>query len=204
MGEALFERAGVERVAEQKLGGGDRGPGIVDLMGALQARQRQVQQSRRRAEDEPAVLLVHIEVAAGDMERRANLIGARLDHAKRFGLLPADHARDARLEDAGLFARDLRKRVAEKGDMVDRDRGDRGKRGLRHDIGGVEPSAQSGLEQQIVGGVSAKARKAAAVVISNSVISSPPLAASARARQSTSTSSAIGAEPCGPASTTRS
>ena len=108
VGEALFERAGVERVAEQKLGGGDRGPGIVNLMGALQARQRQVQQSRRRAEDEPAVLLVHIEVAAGDMERRANLIGARLDHAKRFGLLPADHARDARLEDAGLFARDLR------------------------------------------------------------------------------------------------
>ena len=47
-------------------------------------------------------------------------------------------------------------------------------------------------------GVSAKARKAAAVVISNRVISSPSLAASARARQSTSSPSAIGAEPCGP------
>jgi hypothetical protein len=85
------------------------------------------------------------------MERRANLIGARLDHAKRFRLLPPDHAPDARLEDAGLFARDLRQRVAEKRDMVDRDRRDRGERGLRDDIGGIEPSAQSGLEQQIVG-----------------------------------------------------
>ncbi len=53
-------------------------------------------------------------------------------------------------------------------------------------------------------GVSAKAMNAAAVVISNSVISSPPFAASARARQSINLSSEIGASPSGPARTMRS
>ena len=37
---------------------------------------------------------------------------------------------------------------------------------LLDDIGRVEPAAKPGLQQQQIGGVSAKARKAAAVVIS--------------------------------------
>ena len=104
-----------------------------------------------RLEDETPVLLVHVEIAAGDMQRRADLLGAALDHRERLRLLPADHARHARLQDAGLLAGDLGQGLAEKGHMVDRDRRDRGQQRLADDIGGIEPSAQSGLEQQQIG-----------------------------------------------------
>ena len=69
--------------------------------------------------------------------------------------------------------RDLGQRVAEILLVVVVDRGDDSDRGLRDHIGGIEPAAQTDFEQQIVGGRAAKARKAAAVVISKKVIGSP-------------------------------
>ncbi len=81
-------------------------------------------------EDETPVLLVHVEIAAGDVERRADLLGPALDHLERLLLLPADHARHARLQDAGLLAGDLGQGLAEKGHVVDGDRRDRGEQRL--------------------------------------------------------------------------
>ena len=71
--------------------------------------------------------------------------------SKRFRLLPADDARHAWLEDAGLLAGDRGKRVAEKGHVVDGDRRDRGGKRLVDHIGRIEPAAKSRLQQQQIG-----------------------------------------------------
>jgi hypothetical protein len=66
----------------------------------------------------------------------------------------------------GLLGGDLGERVAEELLMVHVDRrDDREARAVDH-VGRVEPPAEADLQQRHVGGVSAKATKAAAVVIS--------------------------------------
>ena len=79
------------------------------------------------------------------------------------------------LEDAGFFGRDLLERVAEKIGMIDRNgRDDGGERTIDH-VGRVEPAAEADFEQQHVGRMAREQQHAAAVVISNTVIGSPPL-----------------------------
>jgi hypothetical protein len=99
-------------------------------------------------------------------DRRAEADGAVLDHLERFVLLAAHHNGDAALDDPGLFAGDPGQRVAEELLVVHVDRrDDREARGVHH-VGRVEPPAKPDLQKGHVGGVSAKATKAAAVVIS--------------------------------------
>ena len=81
MREPALDRAVRQRVAEDEARRGDGSAGIVDLMPAVEARQRQVDQPRRRLEDQPPMLLEGVEVAPEHMQRRAELFGARLDHA---------------------------------------------------------------------------------------------------------------------------
>ena len=148
----MLQRARGECLAEQQTGGGDRRAGIVDLMASVEARERQIEQARCGLEDETSMLLVHVEIAARHVQWRAELLGPALDHRERLPLLPADDARHARLQDAGLLAGDLRQGFAEKGHVVDGDRRDRGQQRLVHEIGRVEPSAEARLEQQEIGG----------------------------------------------------
>ena len=76
--------------------------------------------------------------------------------------------------------------------MVHRDRRDQAQARPGDDVGGVQPAAETGLEQHPVAGSSRKARKAAAVVISKKVIAAPALAASQRSRQAARRASASG------------
>ncbi len=64
---------------------------------------------------------------------------------------PDDH-RHARLDDAGLLERDLPQRRPEIQLVIEGDRGDRGGEQSRwsHDVGGVEPSAESDFEHRDV------------------------------------------------------
>jgi hypothetical protein len=62
--------------------------------------------------------------------------------------LPADDARNTGFQDPGLLAGNCPERVAEEGDMVDGDRRDGGRQRLLDDIGGVEPPAKPGLQEQ--------------------------------------------------------
>ena len=77
--------------------------------------------------------------------------GAGLDHLERVGVLAADDAEDAGLEDAGLLAGDLGQGVAEVLLVVDGDRGDDGEARPVDDVGGVEAAAEPDLEQREVG-----------------------------------------------------
>jgi hypothetical protein len=104
-------------------------------------------------------------LAVGE-DRGAKPVRTRLDHLERVVLLAADDHGDAALDDARLLGGDLGERVAEELLMVHVDRrDDREARGV-DDVGRVEPPAEPDLQQCHVGGVSAKAAKAAAVVIS--------------------------------------
>ena len=150
MGDAECERLFLQLVAEHEARGGDGVAGIVDLMAPIEPWQRQVEQPRLGLKDEASLLLVHVEVAAGDMERRAELFGTRLDHVERLALLAADNARHAPLQDARLLGGDRGEAFAEKTHMIDRDRRDCGRKRLLDHIGGVEPAAESGFEQQQV------------------------------------------------------
>ena len=151
VGQPLLDGANRQGIAKGDARRGDGSTCIVDLMPAVEARQRQVDQPRCGLEDQPAMLLEHVEVAAEHMQRRADLLGARFDHLERFPLLAADDAGHARLEDACLLTGDGRKRVAEKRDVIDGDRRDRrGKRLVDH-IGRVEPAAKAGFQEQQIG-----------------------------------------------------
>ena len=141
MRQPLLDRANRQGITEGDARRGDGSTGVVDLMPAVEARQRQVDQPRRRLKDQPPMLLEHVEVAPKHVQRRADLVGARFDHLERFPLLAADDARHAGLEDAGLFAGDCRKRVAEKRDVIDGDWRDRGGKRSIHHVGRVEPAA---------------------------------------------------------------
>ena len=127
-------------------------------------------------------------------KRRPDLGGARLDHRQRLGLLRPDHRRHARLQDA-------RPSRTRSWPACRRDSSHGPSTPARSGTGAVgrrrwsrpagrpvrSPAAPSPPER------SAKARKAAAVVISKKVIGAPALAASQRSRQAASRSSAIGA-----------
>ena len=185
MGDTEAKQLFLQLVAEHEARGGDGVAGIVDLMASIEPRQRQVEQTRLGLKYEAPLLLVHVEVAAGDMQGHAELLGARFDHGERLALLAADNARHACFK-MPAFSPAIAVRLSPR------------KLTWSIEIGVI--AVASGFSTTLVAsslpprpvssssksaGVSAKARKAAAVVISNSVMSSPPFAASARARQST-------------------
>ena len=98
--QPVLERAKGERVAEHDAGSGDGRAGIVDLMAAREPRQGEIDEARGGLEDEPPMLLEGVEIAAGDVQRRADLLCPSLDHVKRLMLLTADHARNAGFQNA--------------------------------------------------------------------------------------------------------
>src|SRR5258707_15635542 len=77
-------------------------------------------------------------------ERGGDCRGAGLDDCLGLVRLRADDGRHPGFQDAGFLAGDGTDRVAEKRLMVERDRGDRGRRWAAHDIGRVEPAAKPG------------------------------------------------------------
>ncbi|MPL60817.1 hypothetical protein SDC9_06379 [bioreactor metagenome] len=139
---------GIEAQQAQR---GNRGAGVLDLMRAGQHRQRQIKQPGLVLIDQPAALLEGMPVLAMHEERRADPGGAGLDHLERRLFLRADDAGHAALQDPGLLAGDLGQGFAQKGLMVDRDRGDDGQRRPRDHIRRIEPAAEPDLEQGEIG-----------------------------------------------------
>ena len=56
-----------------------------------------VEETRLGLKNESSLLLVHVEVAAGDVQRRTKRFGTCFNDVEHFALLPADDARNARL-----------------------------------------------------------------------------------------------------------
>ena len=141
--------------------------------------------SRRPAvvlEGHAAVLLPDLPVLALAIASGAPTASARASiAASASGGCGADDAGHAGLEDAGLLAGDLGQRLAEVLLVVERDRGD----DRRAAAGRPRWSRRAGRRARPraarqSAGVSAMARKAAAVVISKKVIGAPAFAASQR------------------------
>ena len=125
--------------------------GVADLVGADEVGQRQVEEAVRVEVGHAAVLLPDLPVLAFDHERGEHARRLLLDDGERLGLLAADHAADAVLEDAGLLGGDLGQGLAEVLLVVDGDGGDDGEAGAVDDVGGVEAAAEADLEQGEVG-----------------------------------------------------
>ena len=130
----------------------DGGAGVVDLMAAAELRQRQIEQPVVVLIDQPAVLVVHVPVLAGDAERRAPAPRRLLDHRQHRVALRRNRRRHAALEDRGLLVGDLLDGVAEEFQMIHRDRRDRAGDRLVDHVGRVEPAAETDFEQRDVGG----------------------------------------------------
>src|SRR5439155_14015921 len=85
------------------------------------------------------------------VERGADRDGTLFDDGLRLARLRADDGRRARFQDAGLLAGNRRERVAEKSLVVERDRGDRGRRRMAQQVGRVEAPAKPGFKQHDIG-----------------------------------------------------
>jgi hypothetical protein len=102
--------------------------GVLDLVGAGQVGQRQVEKPAFVLEGQPAAFGIGVPVLAVDEERRAEPGGAGLDHLERVFLLRADDAGGAALDYARLLGGDFGERLAQILLMVERDGGDDGER----------------------------------------------------------------------------
>ncbi len=149
-GEASLDRRRRDREAAAP-DGGDREPGIAELVPAGQARARQVEQPVLVLEDKPAALGKGDPVAVAGEDRGGEPGGVRLDHLHHLRDLRCHHRRAAALDDARLLAGDLAERVAEELFVVERDRRDRRDQRIVDDIGGVVAAAKPDLEQGEVG-----------------------------------------------------
>src|SRR4029079_3003454 len=170
--------------------------------------------------DKAAGLLVSIVVATPDRQRRADSAGARLDDGHNLVRLLRDDSRNSAFQNTCLLGGDLAQRRPELLGVVHRNRHDDGEQRIRNDIRRVMSLLSPLIERLSVAsirpprptsssstsaGVSEKARKAAAVVISNCVMSSPSFTACTRISTSTSESSSMAqALPSEPASAMRS
>ena len=92
----------------------DRRAGVRNLVGAAEVRQRQVEQPRLVLHDEAAGLLADVPMLAGDERGRAHGRDLRFDDRETLVVLGGDDHGHPTLDDAGLFARDLGERLAEK------------------------------------------------------------------------------------------
>ena len=171
---------------------GDGDGGIVDLVAADQARQRQVEQSGLVLIDHAAMFLAAEEILAEDEGRRAELVGAAQDHFARDLVLRPDHHRHAGLDDAGLLARDGGEVVAQKFDVIQADRLDRWSWracGTTLVASYLPPSPTSSTMASA--GWREKARNMAAAVISKKVMGAPSLTRSTSSSMAQSSSSEI-------------
>ena len=131
--------------------GGNRCARIFDLEAPPQGRQRQIDQRAFVLEYQSAVLLEGLPVLAGDVQRRSNPSGHLFKLCPRRVGLRRHDARNIGLEDTGLFPGDLGERGAEILLVVIVDgRDHRQARGVHH-IGGIEPAAEAGLENEVIG-----------------------------------------------------
>ena len=126
--------------------------GVADLVLADERGQGQVQEALGALEHHAAVLLERLEVLAPHRQRRHHLARPRLDRLQGLGRLHGDDAGGAGLEDARLLARNLGHGGAELVGVVEGDRRDDAQRRPGDDIGGVEPPAETDLEDHGVGG----------------------------------------------------
>ncbi len=90
-------------------------------------------------------------VAANDGQRRTTLGGDLRQRRQRFGRLSRRNDRHARLDDAALLGSDLGQRVAQQLCMVEAQAGDDRHQRRQH-VGGVEPPAQSHLNDSNIDG----------------------------------------------------
>ena len=129
----------------------DRKPGIVELMPPEQFWRGQIHQAAFVLIDQPPALDIDVPFLPRGMQRRAHAPCLLLDHGDGLGrLLRANH-RHVALDDGGFFAGDLDQRVAEKFGVIHPDRRDHGRQRRVDHIGGVEPSAESDLQQHHIG-----------------------------------------------------
>ena len=101
--EGLIGERGVELAQ-----GGDGGGGVLDLVPARKAGQRQIKQARLVLIDEAPALLAAREILRADQDGRAQLLGLALDDGAGLILLRGDDHGDARLDDARLLEGDAR------------------------------------------------------------------------------------------------
>ena len=148
--EARTVRRLVQPEPVQVRGAGERDAGVLDLMGAGQRGQRIDAPRAVVFEDQLIVLGPGAPVRAEAEERRAHLGGARLDDGERcFRLRPDDRGHPG-FQDARLLERDFLQRVPQELHVIDGDGRDHGELGPRDQVGGVEPPAQTRLQQQHV------------------------------------------------------
>ena len=120
-------------------------------MPAEQFWRREIHQAALVLVDQPPAFDADMPLLPGRMQRRAHTAGLRLDDRHRFRrLLGADH-RHVALDDGGLLGGNRAQRVTEKLHMVHADRRDDGRDRPVDDVGGVEPAAESGLQQHDIG-----------------------------------------------------
>ena len=132
---------------------------IDDLMLSDQGGQRQIQELLGALIDQPAPLLERLVILTPDRERRADRLGARGDGIQGLERLLRDHRAHTRLEDTRLFTGDLLNRRTQPLRVIQRNRRDDGKRRARHDVGGVEPSAEPYFQDQDIGRTLGKGEK---------------------------------------------
>src|SRR5258708_24502801 len=119
--------------------------GVLPLMPALQAEDDARKRAMDAAVDErTAGLLPQIEISALLIQRGRKLLRSIRHHLEGLRRLAADDDRNVRLQDARLFRRDFRKRVAKVVHVVERDGryGGHPRGGAR---GGSPPSPQAAL-----------------------------------------------------------
>ncbi len=128
-------------------------------MAADQARARQIEQAVLVLVDQPAALGRRDPVLIGEEEGGAFACRLGLDDGERLRNLRRDDRRRTALEDAGLLGRDQLDGVAEEFLVVDRNRRDHRGQRMFDDVGGVEPAAETDLEQDHVGRIAGEEEK---------------------------------------------
>src|SRR5258708_4423603 len=120
--------------------------GVLPLMPAFQAEDDARKRAMDAAVDErTAGLLPQIEISALLIQRGRKLLRSIRHHLEGLRRLAADDDRNVRLQDARLFRRDFRKRVAKVVHVVEREGRYGGHRGAGRG-GGIRRSAEAGLQ----------------------------------------------------------
>ena len=125
--------------------------GVIELMPAEQFWRRKIHQAALVLIDQPPALDTDMPLLSRRMHRRAHALRLCLDHRHRLRrLLGANHRRAA-LDDGGLFAGDGGQRAAKEFHVIHADRRDDDSDRPVDDVGGVEPSAETGFQQHDIG-----------------------------------------------------
>ncbi len=143
--QTLGDVVGLDSERRELLDGGNCEPRIVDLVGTVQGRQRQIE-SRAANIAEAIRARFETPLAPGPEQRRLHLGGTPLDHRRRVRMLQRYDGRHARFHDARLIDGDLRHRIAEKFRVIKGYRRQGADRRVRDDIGRIAAAAESDFE----------------------------------------------------------